>query len=244
VLVSTIQVQIGDETTNNDDQPLITYAIPISQGFPNLILANDQLLPTALEPTSEVIADFQLLSYDCVDENAVLLNGFHKEIEFGDFLTFRNNEIPSQILGETNKGSKPEVSNPPQNFEKSKSCSFCGKLFKKPIDLRRHETTHTNSRLFPCSVCDKSFALKCTRDRHVQSVHNAESQPEAVCNICSKSFKSVASRNLHLRLHYGMLILNTFPNVSTNNLKKNVFFKIFGRSPATFVVINFGHQAI
>ena len=56
-------------------------------------------------------------------------------------------------------------------------CETCQKCFKKPIDLRRHfDAVHEKKRPFKCSVsqCDKSFSLKCTLNRHVETHKRTE----------------------------------------------------------------------
>lgn len=81
-------------------------------------------------------------------------------------------------------------------------CDACGKCFKKPIDLRRHnDAVHRKQRPFVCHVelCGKSFSLKCTLNRHMET-HSTDRQ-RMKCDICSKVLAAKCSLNLHKRIH-------------------------------------------
>ena len=54
-------------------------------------------------------------------------------------------------------------------------CIECGKKFKRPFELKRHEDeVHKNLRTFDCEVCGKSFPRKSSLKSHQQNVHEKE----------------------------------------------------------------------
>lgn len=109
-------------------------------------------------------------------------------------------------------------------------CIYCGREFKKKIQLQLHETTHTDERPFSCSICDKSFKTKarlcvhnrvhtgekpyvckfesCNRayshsidlKRHIFSVHGIYTKKHP-CPICSKVFSENKLLKRHLAKH-------------------------------------------
>lgn len=55
-------------------------------------------------------------------------------------------------------------------------CDFCGRVFKKRCDLKRHERMHTGVKPFSCSVCSKKFSRKDNFLTHIRMKHYISSQ--------------------------------------------------------------------
>ncbi|XP_065079088.1 zinc finger protein 236-like [Ochlerotatus camptorhynchus] len=91
-----------------------------------------------------------------------------------------------------------------EDGKKKYSCKGCRKVFKKPVDLRRHIRTHTGERPFRCDQCSKGFTLKTVLQSHLKT-HEAQREmvpcPE---KGCSSKFSSKTSLELHRRIHTGV----------------------------------------
>lgn len=81
-------------------------------------------------------------------------------------------------------------------------CKICSKCFKKPIDLKRHsDAVHEKKRPFACSIaqCDKSFSLKCTLNRHMET--HRQDREVMTCEVCAKTLSSASNLKFHQRIH-------------------------------------------
>jgi len=74
-------------------------------------------------------------------------------------------------------------------------CAVCGKQFSRLESLKRHQVVH-NEEKFKCEQCDKSFASKEGRHRHVMSTHKIEESP-FVCTRCGKKCCSAYELKKH-----------------------------------------------
>ncbi|KAI9260471.1 hypothetical protein BDA99DRAFT_405147, partial [Phascolomyces articulosus] len=73
----------------------------------------------------------------------------------------------------------------------------CYIRFSRSYNLRTHQLTHDKNRPkpFSCNVCEKGFARKHDRDRHVSAVHAGERSYK--CSQCDASF----ARKTYLTSH-------------------------------------------
>ena len=82
-------------------------------------------------------------------------------------------------------------------------CEFCGQVFVKKKDLRKHMYEHTGSGdRFECPECDTSFARKDKLKVHLRDKHE-NGGIEYACNFCDK----VLSRKDKVREH----VMRTHP---------------------------------
>ena len=74
------------------------------------------------------------------------------------------------------------------------SCEVCEKTYNLRSSLERHENVHQISRLFSCKVCRKTFTYKSipTKDVQLQS---------DVCHHCKEEMKSVSSTDILCQQH-------------------------------------------
>ena len=74
----------------------------------------------------------------------------------------------------------------------------CGKTYGKASKLTEHVRSHTNTRPFQCTVCEKTFLRNGHLRRHQATAHTADPKPFSCSHVgCTKSF----SLKHHLRRH-------------------------------------------
>lgn len=78
-------------------------------------------------------------------------------------------------------------------------CSLCTKTFKSKQNLIDHEACHLGLKYYKCEVCAKSFTTKTHLDYHLKS-HNQLDQ--FACNVCSKMFKTKSYLKIHVKTHF------------------------------------------
>ncbi|KAM6919164.1 uncharacterized protein FYW49_008676 [Xenentodon cancila] len=79
-------------------------------------------------------------------------------------------------------------------------CKFCGKTFRRRVELEVHTRTHTGEKPFGCRVCGKCFSRKSNMEIHMRT-HTGE-KPHR-CDVCGKCFNITSSMIRHLRTHSG-----------------------------------------
>ncbi|XP_052864232.1 zinc finger protein 84-like [Anopheles cruzii] len=75
-------------------------------------------------------------------------------------------------------------------------CNECDRWFSKK-NFKEHMVTHTHERNFPCTVCKKTFKVRRTASRHIQSHVNAANSKRS-CYDCD----TVVDSEAHIVDHY------------------------------------------
>ncbi|XP_055765374.1 sal-like protein 1 [Salvelinus fontinalis] len=110
-----------------------------------------------------------------------------------------DNASASTLNGYTNPLTNDISSNAISKYggkEKRFPCSFCGKAFSFPKQVKIHQRMHTGEKPFVCPLCRASFSHPSNLKRH-QRVHTGE-KPYS-CPQCEKRF----SHQHHLKIHTG-----------------------------------------
>nr|XP_023835471.2 PR domain zinc finger protein 10-like [Salvelinus alpinus] len=100
----------------------------------------------------------------------------------------------------TNDGSRDRISKGGSAKEKRFLCSFCGKAFSFPNQVKIHQRMHTGEKPFGCHLCGDSFSYLSSLKRH-QRVHTGE-KPYS-CPQCQKRFSHQHRLKIHLKIHTG-----------------------------------------
>ncbi|XP_023026991.2 uncharacterized protein [Leptinotarsa decemlineata] len=80
-------------------------------------------------------------------------------------------------------------------------CEHCGKRFNENGSLNLHKKcVHLKQRNFHCSVCNLSFPLKATLQKHIRRRHTIR-EKTFVCSICNSSFAERAAMLRHFSKH-------------------------------------------
>lgn len=83
--------------------------------------------------------------------------------------------------------------------ERPFTCHVCGKQYRSNADLTRHlRCVHEGVKNYRCTICDRVFASKSTRNDHMRT-HTGEKP--YICDICGKSFPTPNSIYVHRRVH-------------------------------------------
>uniref|UniRef100_A0A667ZDH0 C2H2-type domain-containing protein n=1 Tax=Myripristis murdjan TaxID=586833 RepID=A0A667ZDH0_9TELE len=87
-----------------------------------------------------------------------------------------------------------------QSHVKVHVCEFCGKNFRRQVDLSVHVRCHTGEKPFACKVCGKGFSRKGNMEIHMRT-HTGEKPYR--CGVCGKCFNIASSMIRHSRTHSG-----------------------------------------
>lgn len=79
-------------------------------------------------------------------------------------------------------------------------CNFCQKICSSTMDLKLHQTAHTNQKSYACSYpgCHKAFKTPAARSSHLETHSNVI----FACTFCPSSFKQRALLQRHIRKGY------------------------------------------
>lgn len=78
-------------------------------------------------------------------------------------------------------------------------CSVCSRWFEKRHQLNIHQKTHSGTKSFTCSLCEKRFTSQTNLGRHIRVIHKP--QNHHTCSTCQKTFDQLASLRLHQSVH-------------------------------------------
>uniref|UniRef100_A0A1A8SAH3 B-cell CLL/lymphoma 11B (Zinc finger protein) n=2 Tax=Nothobranchius rachovii TaxID=451742 RepID=A0A1A8SAH3_9TELE len=100
------------------------------------------------------------------------------------FLTYAPQ--PPTSHGGHGSSSPPDTQGQNQALGKSKSCEFCGKIFKFQSNLIVHRRSHTGERPYKCHLCDHACSQASKLKRHMKThMHNKSGSmtdsPEQEC---------------------------------------------------------------
>ena len=93
------------------------------------------------------------------------------------------------------KQKKTKITERKGKFFKNQ-CKTCGKKFKKPSQLLRHERIHNGEKPFVCNVCEKAFNQKNSLDLHSRK-HTGEKPYQ--CEFCKMGFTQNGNLRAHIR---------------------------------------------
>lgn len=79
-------------------------------------------------------------------------------------------------------------------------CELCGKRFNDNGTLKTHRLLiHIKDRKFKCVICNQSFALKPTLDKHIRRHMRRENgEKEFTCDRCGMKYRDKSSLNRHI----------------------------------------------
>jgi len=82
-------------------------------------------------------------------------------------------------------------------------CPYCGKLFVRNTELKRHVRIHTDAKPYSCRYCSDCFRRLDQLKRHLLKSHNEGTW--FTCNICQQQFITRDNLKRHsLRRHEGV----------------------------------------
>lgn len=75
----------------------------------------------------------------------------------------------------------------------------CGRVFVESSKLEGHINTHLNIKPYSCDRpgCDKKYASRFIRNRHMKMCGATSQEPVKVCNDCGKSFSNSQNLVIH-----------------------------------------------
>lgn len=206
MIASNFAQQIEDYEDNTNDN--VEYILVFDNGVQNQPL-NQNIL------TDEVVAQEHLVtindSTSCIYLDTTLSeqNEPTSTIDNEDSIIYSLASIEPNAFESYVEQTHPPVASTDETLIRSSGphrslehpCPQCGKVFKKPVDLRRHMRTHTGERPFQCNRCPKAFSLLCTLNEHLK-VHD-NTKLKFPCHICRKTFTTKRSLGIHMRIHAG-----------------------------------------
>lgn len=163
-------------------------------------LEQSQLLEMQNTQSTPLITSYQVnADNSSVDSNADSLQVVPAlgSVEAATHNVESTEQQSDQVAKQNEKLQKTRVRKSTKSINK---CETCGKVFQKPIDLRRHIRTHTLEKPFSCTICPKAFSLKSTLQNHINHKHLANKKMHP-CTVCWKEFSSRHAVITHTLIH-------------------------------------------
>ena len=104
------------------------------------------------------------------------------------------------------KQKKTKITERKGKFFKNQ-CKTCGKKFKKPSQLVRHERIHNGEKPFVCNICEKAFNQKNSLDLHSRK-HTGEKPYK--CEFCKMGFTQNGNLRAHIRRVHSIEVSDVF----------------------------------
>lgn len=94
----------------------------------------------------------------------------------------------------------------------------CDKKFTTRFSLRRHITTHQDSKMFACVICYKQFALAQYLKEHTY-IHTGQKPFKCPYENCTKAFRQAGKLSMHKKIHQNKIFFVQKQKVRTSNVK-------------------------
>ncbi|KAL4228848.1 hypothetical protein ACF0H5_011888 [Mactra antiquata] len=111
-----------------------------------------------------------------------------------------------------------------RHFDPSLKCSYCPKMFKADLDLRKHELTHTGEKLFFCPLCNHGFSQIWPYYKHMWAIHQIQKEEAKKMKINNPDMKNMKKTNRNSNFLDHSLSGTNIPRThfsSNNYLKPN-----------------------
>lgn len=82
------------------------------------------------------------------------------------------------------------------------TCDECKLVFPTLTDIARHRSTHPDSCIHKCPLCERSFKLGAFLRKHLVETH-FELPSSYVCDVCNASYRSYPAMRFHIRNRHG-----------------------------------------